>query len=291
MKTTSTTTPNRDFTSISPSAKWILLLKAHTKIPYALEAAKVIDPKFTPDFNKDIRFWGITFHFENRYWSIDQLMKDLNAINFLELSSGFSFRGLDLTQQKKVHYIDTDLPEMVETKKEITAALQGDNKNTKGVLEVLPLNALDEHAFNNIINRLPPGEVVIMNEGLLMYLELEEKKRLCAIIHQILQERGGYWITGDIYLKLKSRNIQLQLDEKIEKFFEEQQIEEKKFESFAGAEKFFNEMGFVKDKEAEVDPKSLASFPYLIKHATPEMVEKMGGMERVHAVWRLKVGG
>jgi hypothetical protein len=48
-------------------------------------------------------------------------------------------------------------------------------------------------------------------------------------------------------------------------------------------------MGFVIDREADVDPKTLASFPYLVKNIPPEMMEKMGKMEKMNAIWRLKV--
>ena len=57
-------------------------------------------------------------HFENRYWSIDQLLNDLTIINILEISSGYSFRSLEYTRQKAVHYIDTDLPDVIAAKKE-----------------------------------------------------------------------------------------------------------------------------------------------------------------------------
>jgi hypothetical protein len=37
--------------------------------------------------------------------------------NILELSSGFSFRGLETTKQKGFYYIGTDLPDVIATKK------------------------------------------------------------------------------------------------------------------------------------------------------------------------------
>src|SRR2546423_6550940 len=99
---------SRNFNTISPSAKWILLLKGHTDIPFARKAAELVEypEKFTPDFgNKDLSFWGRILHFEYRYKSIDLLLSDLPVKNILELSSGFSFRGLELTKQKDVYYV------------------------------------------------------------------------------------------------------------------------------------------------------------------------------------------
>src|SRR4051794_26847107 len=120
------TAPDRNFNTISPSAKWILLMKGYTNIPFARRAAELIQypEKFVPDYEKTDRgFWGRTLHFESRYWSIDQLLAELPVKNILELSAGFSFRGLDMVQQEDVYYIDTDLPDMIEKKKELIKAL------------------------------------------------------------------------------------------------------------------------------------------------------------------------
>ncbi len=45
-----------------------------------------------------------------------------------------------------------------------------------------------------------------------------EKERLCTIIRKILQERGGYWITGDIYLKKKNEEIGIEFDNETKDF-------------------------------------------------------------------------
>src|SRR5882757_3709918 len=85
--------PTRNFSSISPSAYAILLMKGLTAIPYAREAAALLNAAkpFTPDTGIDTTrpaFWLRLLHFENRYWSIDQLMTGLPITNILEISSG-----------------------------------------------------------------------------------------------------------------------------------------------------------------------------------------------------------
>jgi hypothetical protein len=283
---------NRNYNTISPSAKWVLLMKGLTTIPYARQTAElIVEPeKFIPDFNNtDIMYWGRVLHFENRYWSIDHLLEDLPLRNILELSAGYSFRGLDLVQRKNYHYIDTDLPDMITQKKELIKRLDKDNKAKKGQLEMLPLNVVDEKQFHEVINHFSPGEIAIVNEGLLVYLNQNEKEKLCGIIRRVLKEKGGYWITGDIYLKLASRNIDLNLDEKKKKFFEEHHVEENRFESFKAAEKFFNRMGFIIDKEAALDLSKYTAFPYLIKYAKPTELEKLKAVGNIHTSWRLKL--
>ena len=135
---------NRDFNTISPSAKSLLLMKGHTNIPFARQAAELIlyPEKFNPDFSyKNVSFWARVLHFENRYWTIDQLLADLPIKNILELSSGFSFRGLETTKKGGYHYIDTDLPDVIAVKKNIITSLTQSNSgfNEAGKLEILPL--------------------------------------------------------------------------------------------------------------------------------------------------------
>jgi len=118
----------KDFSSVSPSAKSLLMMKGYTNIPYAKQTAALMEGSEIFDLNfddKDFWFWIRVMHFENRYWSIDQLLKQANSRNILELSSGYSLRGLDLcVNDKDVHYIDTDLPEVVAVKQNMIAQLQ-----------------------------------------------------------------------------------------------------------------------------------------------------------------------
>lgn len=281
----------RDYSTISPSAKTLLLMKGHTNIPFAKEASEIITQpeNYKPDFGKrDLHFWMRVIHFEHRYWSINQLLEDLSIKNILELSSGFSFRGLDVVKQKNVHYIETDLPGVIEMKREIIASLQKDNKETKGQLEVLPLNALDEKAFKETVNHFDQGEVAIVHEGLLVYFDQQEKKNLCSIIREILKQRGGYWITADIYIK-RTGDLNVRLNDDLQKFLDQHNIEEKKFETFEEAEKFFNAQGFVIDKEAMIDTTKLTSLPYMLQSATEEQLNSMKKYGKFQATWRLKL--
>jgi len=118
---------SRNYNTISPSAKSLLLMKGYTTIPFARQTAELIvyPEKYEPDYKKkDLTFWARVVHFETRYWSIDQLLSDLSIRNILELSSGFSFRGFETARQKGYHYIDSDLPKLIAIKKELVSALK-----------------------------------------------------------------------------------------------------------------------------------------------------------------------
>jgi O-methyltransferase involved in polyketide biosynthesis len=284
-------TTNRDFSSISPSAKWMILFKGHTKIPYAREMAELLEypNKYVPDFKKrDFTFWANTLGLERRYWSINELLNDLTIKNILELSSGYSFRCLEYTQKKGVHYIDTDLPDVIATKKEFFKSFKKDELKTNGKLEFLPLNALYKNNFLEIIGHFPQGEVAIVNEGLLTYLSKEEKETLCLIIHDILMERGGYWITADIGLKNKETKLGLIYNDEIRKFNAQHDTEHNSFECFDEAEIFFKNMGFVIDKVATIKYSEMSSFKFLKKSLTLRHLLKMRNTKQIFATWRLK---
>lgn len=281
---------DRNYESISPSARSLLMMKGLTNIPYAREAAALMTAPlpFNPDFSKmDIGFWARVVHFEMRYWSINQLLESIPINNVLELSSGYSFRGLDMTRRKAIHYIDTDLASIIEAKTSLIQSLRPAPREDS-TLELLPLNALDEHQFIEVAGRFPKGELVIVNEGLMMYLDDGEKKKLCSIISRVLQQRGGYWITADVYLKKTIENLDLTFTEREKEFFEQHQIEDNKFESFEAAKQFFSSAGFILDKEAHADRSKPSTLKYMMKSASLVQLLKFRSRGKIQATWRLR---
>lgn len=283
----------RDYNTISPSAQALLLMKGLTDIPFAREAAQLMlapDP-YIPDYDrKEPAFWGRLVHFENRYHSIDQLLERIDHPNILELSSGFSFRGLAAVQQQAVHYIDTDLPDLIATKQRFLHDLQQQLPPAKGILEILPLNALDEQQFTAVTSRFAAGPLTIVNEGLLMYLDHEEKSTLCSLIRKTLETRGGYWITADIYIK-RDREAEQGIGsiDELSSFFAQHRINDNMFVSFEEAAAFFREAGFEIDKEAETDYTRLTTFHHLLKNTDDAIREKMRQRGKIQATWRLRL--
>lgn len=278
----------RDYSTISPSAKSLLLMKGYTNIPWAREAADLLvsSGNYQVTFEKNNEFWHKVLHFEHRYWSIDQLMQNRPVHNILEISSGFSFRGAEKVIHYPVYYIDTDLPEIITIKEKIRQGFRSYPSQLQGSLHTLPLNALDERQFNATINQFPPGEIVIVNEGLLMYLGPEEKEKLCQTIYQILKARGGYWITADIYLRQPYDKFMLKIDDQEKTFFEQHRIEQNKFESFESARELFENNGFVIDQEATIDFSKLSTLQHLHGHTD---ISSLAERLKIQTSWRLRV--
>lgn len=282
----------RDYDAISPSAKSLLLLKGITNIPFAKNIAELtsLPDKYNPDIkNRDLAFWKRVVHFESRYWSIDQLLSRLTIGNILELASGYSFRGLNTVMQNNIHYIDTDLLNVINHKKDLLKDLQNDNIRTKGNLEIMALNALDENQFNEILNYFPEGPLVIVNEGLLMYLSDKEKEILSKIIYKALKKRGGFWITGDIYIKSTLERLSEETDDTLKELVEEQRIEDNMFESFDVAKDFFKRMGFVIEKESEIEYSKISSLQYLLANVTESQLAEMQTHPKIQTTWCLRI--
>jgi len=283
---------NRNYSTISPSAKDLLLMKGLTGIPYAKEAASLMtapEPYEPQLAGQTPHYWGRVLHFEARYWSIDQLLQGLPVRNILELSSGFSFRGLDMVKKPGIHYIDTDLPEVIATKMSFVDALPHPASGPGSVLELIPLNALDANAFYDVTKRFPEGPLAIVNEGLLIYLDTSEKQVLCQTIRGVLQQRGGYWITADIYIRQAYADVQGKIDDKLSRFLEEHQIRRNMFESPEQAEAFFKEQGLTIDREATIDPATLSALPHLLKALPEEQQQALNDAGKMQLTWRLKL--
>lgn len=242
-------TKTRNFTTISPSAMSLIGLKAHTSIPFAKEAATLLSDYLLEisghheKIDKSL-FFKLLVHFENRYRTVDKVLSELPVSNIIEISSGYSFRGLHLCYHRPVHFVDTDLPHVIAIKEGIIEKLVGTHpESLKGHLKLQSLNALNKFDFETIADSLPEGPIAIINEGLLVYLNTQEKIQLASIIGDILRKRGGYWITGDIYTREIS-DEPLIPNEESRAFRQFHHIDENKFEDFKAAEQFFADNDF-----------------------------------------------
>ncbi len=281
------------FDSISPSAKWLLLNKALTSIPFAKEAVELIWNKQNPILPKDNELTTDLIlrliYFETRYWSINEAVEALGIHNIFEFSSGYSFRGLDLCKNPDIYYVDTDLPRLVKNKKEILQKLVKNYCSyPTNNLVLQELNVLDEKAFLDIIHQFPKGPIIIVNEGLLVYLDNDQKQKLCSTINKILKDRNGYWVTADINIKT-DENSGLTIDifgDQAKKFLTEHNVEKNRFESFESAEDFFNNCGFKIYKKIEPPPAQVSSREYLSK-IPRSYLEKLKNRKKIRETWIL----
>lgn len=233
---------------IGPTAWITARYRTFSDIPYSkeifdtLEKLRIINNE--PDIPEELKRYERSPLIEARY-KIDSLLISENNINqILELASGLSPRGLDITSNKNIKYVEIDLPIILETKKEIinTIAKRITNNN-------LFLESGDVLKENNLLkvcehfNKKEP--LIIINEGLLVYLTLEEKITLSKNIHKILNIFGGVWITPDIILPDSKgmNNSKITYNQDLEKLTGST-INKNRFENEEDAQIFFKNMGF-----------------------------------------------
>jgi O-methyltransferase involved in polyketide biosynthesis len=237
---------SRDYSSISPSALSLLLMKSGSTIAFAKEAAELLWGASVPDelahamtaenARRRLR------HFENRYRSLDRLLREAALPSVLEIGSGLSFRGLELARTSEIFYLDTDLPSIVELKSELVGKLHP--TPLAGTLRVEALNALDSGAFSAAIDSIPDGPIAIANEGLLVYLDEREKARLAGNVRAALLARGGVWLTADVYVQNTGGSAPTVGYGRSREFIDKHRVEQNKFGSWLAAEQFFSKHGF-----------------------------------------------
>lgn len=236
----------RDYSSISPSALSLLLMKSGSSIAFAKQAATLLWKDAVPEELADAmtaeNARRRVRHFENRYRSLDRLLAQAKCTNVLEIGAGLSFRGLELARTSPTYYVDTDLPALAELKAELVARLHPEP--LIGALRVQALDALDAEAFERTVTSMPDGPLSIANEGLLVYLNAGEKARLAANVRSALAARGGRWLTADVYLKNPGGSSPTVGYGRSRAFVDAHRIEQNKFSDWAAAERFFHDAGF-----------------------------------------------
>jgi O-methyltransferase involved in polyketide biosynthesis len=217
-----------------------------TDIPFAKEildyikTAVINDPSAYPsaEFLKGIRDHAAFF--EARFKAVSRILVERQATQIVELASGYSPRALDPAFHG-THYVEVDLPKMIQRKREIVIAVLG---SIPAHLQFCSASVLDRDELSRGVAHLGNAPVAFIAEGLLRYLTFEEKTLLAGNVRHILSTHG-VWITPDIHLIkwAPERRPEAGIDWN----FKEQlgrDLNPNYFESFAHARSFFEGCGF-----------------------------------------------
>lgn len=197
-----------DFNKISPTARGIAYLRSFADIPYAKEISaevkigwlRVFMGLFGFSIKKVITLFLPAS--ELRLLSVTNYLKSQGAKNILEIGAGLAPRGLSMSEDPAVTYIESDLPGIIEEKNKIVENILSKRNQIRNNLKFIAADA----TTNEIISaaRGLAGPVAICFEGIMQYLDREEKTHLAGNIRQILQEKGGWCVTSDIEIKNQS---------------------------------------------------------------------------------------
>jgi O-methyltransferase involved in polyketide biosynthesis len=286
-----------DASLISVTAKVAAYFRQFSDITFAAEVARRIGADDA--FARIVREHGLerdnlTFYapmFEARYKSITQLILEAGAPQVLELASGYSLRGLDLTRSGAAHYVETDLPDVVALKLSLLEDVRQHHDihpSTRHV--VTAANALDleqVRAAAAVLDRRQP--VAILCEGLIMYLSKEETERLATNIHRLLGEfAGGLWITPDFSFRTEAKDLppeRVRLREAITGVTQ-RQLDASAFEDGPELAAFLGRMGFNFRVRSQIDETpSFSSIRSL--GLSPALVDRLRSVLRV---WVMTLG-
>lgn len=134
---------------------------------------------------------------EGRYISTNEALQRLGGCDILELASGVSPRGLEHANGEIV-YVESDLPDMIAEKERAVKAIRAEEGRPVKNHFFESINPIHDD-LGNFAGRFNGNPVAVVNEGLLMYLTLDEQKRVRDNISNFLHENShnGAWITPD----------------------------------------------------------------------------------------------
>jgi len=186
--------------------------------------------------------------FEARHKLLNRLIAETGIKQVLEVAAGLSTRGLELSGDADVEYVELDLPAMMANKRKIIATLE----HKEAVLHRDNLHFEDGSAveladFLRAAEHFDPTKpVIIMNEGLLRYLNFDDKTKYADNVKALLKKFGGVWITSDISLPKVIYNEDDVMAERRKRISEITgvNVADNLFKDEDDAKRFFEDLGF-----------------------------------------------
>lgn len=268
---------------ISPTAKITAYWKSLSDIPYAKEISDAIDAeKGAREVVGDkLTLMGqfSPIIMEVRYKAIDTGLRKNPVNNIMELACGLSPRGLALTAGNK-KYVGTDLPDMLAEAVPVINTIAARIGIQSRLLQFETVNVLDKEQLEKAAAHFKGERFAICNEGLLMYLDMEEKAAMAKNVHSVLKRNGGYWITIDIgFSDIRKKMLAVATPESREKFKgvmgvissqTGREMGSYDFTDDAEATKFYEALGFRIEKYPFYD----GSYEISTLHLMPERIRE-----------------
>jgi O-methyltransferase involved in polyketide biosynthesis len=285
-----------NFAKISVTAKIAAYMRQFTDIPFAEEVANLIGAGKAFDNllrNYALKPEDLTWYapiFESRHKSIGAMIRRSQSRQVLELASGFSPRGLALTADPRVLYVETDLPETAVDKRALLTEISRRHRlMPRDNFRIVPADALNLEKLQAATKYLQPGQpVLVVHEGLLQYLSSSETEQVARNIHALLGQFGGAWITPDFSLKADADNLPPQqiLFRRIIAEATDRTLYNNAFENIEHLREYFRGLGFQVEvfKQDYLVP-NLVSVDRL--HVRPALLDELRPKMRVWSLTRL----
>ena len=249
---------------ISVTAKVSAYYRKFSDIAFAAEAAALIGADDA--FAEIVRDHGLepdrlTIYapmFEARYKSITQLIRSSGASQVLELACGYSLRGLDLTRDPSLSYVETDLPEVVSTKLGLLDEVRRRHAIAPSPSHVVvAADALDLEQLRAAAAAFERDRpLLVLCEGLIGYLTRDETGRVAGNVRRLIDElAGGWWIVPDIAFKTELQRLppeRIRLREAITGVTQ-RQLDASAFADEEDLASFLDRVGFATQVRSQID--------------------------------------
>ena len=198
-----------NYENIGPTAWRVAYQRTLSDIKYAKEIFDELDSFVKPsnsvqtEYMESAKTSNLAPQFEARYKLINNLLEKNKTSQILEIASGLAPRGLAMTEENPdLQYVELDLPIMAGHKRKMLENLFVKGKaKPQNNLHIEDGDALDEKSLFKATRYFKNEPISVVNEGLLRYLNFNQKAVVAKNIHSLLEKFGGVWITSDITLK------------------------------------------------------------------------------------------
>jgi O-methyltransferase involved in polyketide biosynthesis len=251
------------FEKVSLTAQLAAYMRQFSDIPFAVDAAELLHSrevfeallqghKMGPD---DLLWYAPIF--EVRYKSVTAAIQRCGCRQVLELASGLALRGLAMSQDADVTYIESDLAGISAEKAQLITTLRAryglaDHHN----LSFPAINAIEMSQLRAGVKSLRlDAPLAVVSEGLFPYLSTEEMQAVAHNIRDLLLEFSGFWITPDFSIRGEVTQVSDQQREfrRIVSAATDRGMYNNAFESLDELEAFLGRVGFTAEVSNPLD--------------------------------------
>lgn len=197
------------YEKVSLTAQLAAYMRQFSDIPFAADVAELLHSRDVFEallqghaMKPDDLLWYAPI-FELRYKSVTAAIQRSGCSQVLELASGLALRGLAMSQDADVIYIESDLAGISAEKAGLIATLRAryalpDHHN----LSFSAVNAVEMSQLRQAVKALRPDTpLAVVSEGLFPYLSPAEMQAVARNIRDLLLEFSGCWITPDFSIR------------------------------------------------------------------------------------------